>query len=244
MTVFDSGMLAQNSTTAQGRPQLALVVGTCFLAVLFATLAWPVIQHTMTVSHEGGHALFASLFGGTIIRILVDRTGGGATAYKGTSRSANFFILLAGYLGPSFFGLVGTVMLSTGGTMAVLWTSIVLLALTLIQIPLTNVFGLFTILSTGTTFVVVACYAPIPVQTIFSYTWIWLLLIGGFRDVVGFRNLRQGNTDVSSDAAALREATHLPAALWVWLFLLASFAALVLGGAILLGFVGQPDPRT
>jgi len=76
------------------------------------------------------------------------------------------------------------------------------------------------------------------VQTLFAYTWTWFLLVGGFRHVLEFRRIRpRGGKDSDSDAAVLRKMTFLPAPLWVGFFWIATFAALLYGGGILLGML-------
>ncbi|OLB80588.1 MAG: hypothetical protein AUI14_06100 [Actinobacteria bacterium 13_2_20CM_2_71_6] len=101
-----------------------------------------------------------------------------------------------------------------------------------------NVFGAVVVIATGGLLFLVIRYGSRDVQTLFAYTWTWFLLVGGFRHVLEFRRIRpRGGKDSDSDAAVLRKMTFLPAPLWVGFFWIATFAALLYGGGILLGML-------
>jgi divalent metal cation (Fe/Co/Zn/Cd) transporter len=74
-------------------------------------------------------------------------------------------------------------------------------------------------------------------QSFFAYTWVWLLLFGGFGQVLAFQHERRNGGDTGSDAVVLRTMTWLPASLWSGFFWLASLIALVVGAGILLHLV-------
>jgi hypothetical protein len=226
------------AATAHPHPSATMIVLTGLLAAFLVLVVWPVVTHSMTLAHEGAHALVASLFGKGIEHIKVHRDGGGATRPKsGAGGMALFGIGLVGYLGPSLFGLLGALLLRAGQPVVVLWISLVFLAIMLLQ--LANMFGRLAVLLTGAVIFLFARYGSTGAQTVFAFTWIWLLLIGGFRDAIGLSQVRRKireakKKDDSSDAFQLRKLTYVPATLWVGFFFLATLAALVLGGTILI----------
>jgi hypothetical protein len=215
-----------------------LAAGTGLLALALVVVLRPVVSHTTTTAHEGGHALFVVMLGGRLHGVRVDRDNSGLTTYSGIRGLDRFLVALAGYLAPSMFGLLGAALLVSGEAAAVLVMSLVLLGLLLLTIR--NVFGALVVsalvglvwwtLSDGST----------GLQEIVAFTWVWVLLISGVVDVLGLRGIRRamrqaGDRDRSSDAYQLGRMTLLPGALWVLFFLLATLAALVLGGSMLLG---------
>lgn len=236
-------VIAQAAPPARDRPSLVLVIGTGLLALLAMVALWGISKHTITIAHEGGHAMFASGTGGRVHSVKLERTGDGVTRSADASKTAGIFVSLAGYLGPSLFGLLGALLLSQGKTVAVLWLTLAFLVLMLLQIA--NVFGFLSVIATGAVVYLVARYASSGVQTVFAYTWIWFLLMGGTKSVVELHAARRvgsrtGKPDKGSDAVVLRQSTRVPAPLWVGFFFLATLAALFFGGAILFGMVLEP----
>jgi len=211
-----------------------VVIGSGLLALFVSLVVWPIVGFAVTVAHEGGHAITGSMMGGTVASITLGKKATGLTVVRGIGPLANLLFLLAGYVGPSVFGLLGAVLLATGHALAVLWVSLVFLLLALVQMR--NILGALATVATGAVIVAVLKYAPPSGHTFFAYTWIWFLLIGGFGHVVA---LGWGH---SADAAALRKASYLPKTLWSGFFWLATLAALVYGGGILLGLVHFHTP--
>jgi hypothetical protein len=205
------------------------------MATFLVLVLWRLAQWSVTVAHEGGHAIFGSLLGGTIGPVVYSRTAGAVTPVAGLRRTGNIVTGLAGYLGPSLFGLCGALLLVHDKATAVLWISLLFLFLMLLQVALKNAFGAVVVVGTGVVIFLVARYASDSVQTMFAYTWVWFLLIGGCRDTVRLLKLKSG-----TDANILRELTHMPAVLFRFVFALATLAALVLGAGILLELVAVP----
>jgi hypothetical protein len=221
-------------------PSYELAAGTGVIALVAILVVWPVVAPSVIAAHEGGHALSASLFGGTITAVRLHHDQTGVTEFQGTGWFGNFFTALAGYLGPSGFGLLGAVLLAHGKTEPVLWLTLVLLALLLFRIR--NLFGALVVLVTGGLVYAVAVEASPTVQTWVAYTWIWLLLLGGVRGVMDLHRgrvtlRRSGSRDTWSDSHRLRTLTYIPAMLWTGVFGLATGAALIIGAGILLGFI-------
>jgi glucose-6-phosphate-specific signal transduction histidine kinase len=244
-TVLAAGsVLAEAAPAPQAHHSAMLIVLTGLLALVIVTVSWPVIRFSISIAHEGGHALFASVLGGTVKSVhLAHRKNGNLTTYSGTSGLATFVTTMMGYLSPSMFGLIGALLLVHGATRAVLWLSLLFLAILLLQVA--HLRGALIVVAVGAVIFLFARYGSDGAQTVFAFTWIWFLLIGGFRHVVYYLGVRRAakeskKPDKSSDGYRLKEQTHIPAPLWVGFFWLATLAALVLGAAILLGVVAQP----
>jgi hypothetical protein len=230
-------VLAQGAASKPPSGTSMLVIGSGLLALVLALILWPILAVAATIAHEGGHALAATLSGGSVSSMTVQRNRSGLTKFSHRSPLGTFLTMLAGYVGPSAFGLIGSLLLANGQVSAVLWLSLACLVLALIQIR--NVAGAMAIVFTGAVFVFILKFADPTVRTFFSYTWIWFLLIAGFGDVLELRLIRKRMKvkDTSTDVGNLRTLTHLPGFLWMGFFGLATLAALVYGGGILLGIV-------
>jgi hypothetical protein len=216
-----------------------VVVGAGLLALVIAVIAWPIVGFAITVAHEGGHAFTGALMGGAVTSVTMDRHQGGLTKVQGIGPFATLLFFLAGYLGPSVFGLAGAILLTKGQVSVVLWLSLVFLALALLQSR--NLVSIVATIATGAVVGAVLRYASAGQQTFFAYTWIWFLLIGGWGHVILLQALRRGGPDPGSDALQLRKLTFLPASLFSGVFWLGSLAALIYGAGVLLGIV-QLDP--
>lgn len=218
-----------------------LVAGSGMLALVLSVLVWPVVMFLTTIAHEGGHAFTGSLMGGTVKHIRIHRTGGGVTRFEdGIGPVAFFLAALAGYAGPSVFGLIGAMLLARGQVSVVLWLSLVFLAMALLSTN--NWFGGVLIVVVGAVVVLVIRFATGGERTFFTYTWIWLLLFGGFAHVLKMQILRGKGGDIV-DLGVLRDKTLLPRSLWSGFYWLFSLVVMVVGGGILLGILA-PDPRT
>jgi hypothetical protein len=226
-------------------PSEALVVLAGILALLITVIGWPMLTHVITIAHEGGHATAASLSGGRVVSVRLDRDGGGKTRSEVPKRkSAAAFVGAAGYAGSSVFGLLGSFLLVKGQFEAILWVSLVLVCVLLLNVV--NLFGWVSALLSGILLFVVARYAPGGFQELFAVTWVWFLLFGGYGDVLGLRKARRAlkaaKKPDETDAGLLGKDTWLPAPFWVALFWLFAVAALILGAGIMLGMVFEPPP--
>lgn len=217
-----------------------LVVGSCLLALVLSAVVWPAANIALSIAHEGAHALTASAMGGKVKSIKISK-GGGVTGFTSAGPMGEFLTFLAGYLGPSVFGLMSAVLLAGDNVVAVLWVSLVLLFLALLRAR--NLLAGVGILITGGVFGVVLAYASPGAQLFFTHTWTWFLLFGGFIDVLVLQHLREKDVDTSSDAYHLRRLSLLPASLWSGFFWLATLAAIGYGAAILFGFIAVGVPQ-
>jgi len=211
-----------------------LVSVTGLTAAAVAAGAWMFARVAVTIAHEGGHAFTASAVGAGVAHIRIHREGGGETLpmIRGTD-GHRFLYTIAGYIGPSLFGLAGAMLLSTGRVKAALWLTLVLVACALWLAK-----GWYSVVSMsvlgGLIFLVIR-YAGNGAQTFFTYTWVWLLLLGGIRGVLVLAEIRATGKDTVSDAYELGQLTSLPATIFVGFFTVANFAALVAGGLIMVG---------
>lgn len=206
------------------------------VAFILAVPLWRFTQYTVTIAHEGGHALLAVLMGRSVSAIKLTADGGGVTISKGASAFGLFLTALAGYLGPSLFGFGGAMLLVHDfPPRTVLLLSLVFLAGVLIMIR--NLFGLFSVLATGAVLWTVAMRSEPPVQLVFAYVWVWFLLMGGTRHIPELYHVIASG-DTSNDAGALQKQTHIGDVVWLFLFWLGSVAALIWGGAQLMRHTG------
>jgi peptidase M50B-like protein len=221
-------------------PPTALVAGAGMLALVLSLVLWPVVTVLVTIAHEGGHAFTGSLMGYTVKYIRIKGGGGGTKFHKDPEGVGGFLAVLAGYAGTSVFGLIGAMLLAHGLVSVVLWLSLVFLVLALLSTS--NWAGWVAIVIAGAVIVLVIRYATGGERTFFTYTWIWVLLFGGFGDVVTMQILRKKGGDIV-DLGLLRKSTYLPRSLWSGFYWLFSVVVMVVGGAMLLGILA-PDPRT
>jgi hypothetical protein len=184
-----------------------------------------VTQYFATMAHEGAHAAIGSATGRRVTAVSLRGNGDGRTSLSGPHGLGYLLAGVAGYLGPSAFGLGAAALIHTGHIVAVLWLALVALAC-LAVLARRNAFGLAIILATVIVVFLVAHFASLGAQVAVSYAIAWLLLVSGVRVV-----LQHGRH--ASDAAALRDLTRIPRGLWAAFWLAGSAAALIYGAALL-----------
>lgn len=205
------------------RPGAALV-GLAALGAVGLSASWRVVRHIQVMAHEASHAVVGSALGMRITGVRLMRDGRGETRMR-TGRGGDVATTLAGYLGPSAYGLGVAGLLAARHSAAVLWFTLLLL-LALLAL-LRNLFGALSVLALGALILAIAWYAPVGWQTIAAYGIAWVLLLSGVRNVVH-------RWSGSADAAHLAAITPLPALAWAWLWLVATVAALAAGAFLLL----------
>jgi hypothetical protein len=184
-----------------------------------------VTQYFNTMAHEGAHAAIGSATGRRVNGVSLRGNGDGRTSLSGPHGLGYLLAGIAGYLGPSAFGLGAAALIHTGHILAVLWLTLVALAC-LAVLARRNAFGLAMILATGIVVFIVARYAPLGAQIAVSYAVAWFLLVSGVQVV-----LQHGRH--ASDADALHHLTRIPRGLWAAFWLAGSAAALVYGATLL-----------
>jgi hypothetical protein len=209
-------------------PADAPVVGSFLAALAMSILFWPVVAYASTVAHEGGHAWTASMMGGRVFSIRVDRAPARGVTELSGSVVGKFVAALSGYLGPSVFGLSGSLLLARGHVAGVLWVSLALLFAALLLAA--TWFTRLVVIAIGALIVLVLKNTVGTQQAFFAYTWVWLLLMAGFGHVLWHKS-------AASDYARLREETYLPVSIWYGLYWLLTLTALVVGAGILFGLI-------
>ncbi|WP_250003131.1 M50 family metallopeptidase [Actinoplanes sp. M2I2] len=205
---------------------------TAVLAFVAAVPLWRFTTHAITIAHEGGHAMFGALTGLFVKKITVER-GGGSTSFRQEKWGfvPTLAAGLAGYLGPSIFGLAGAWMLVHDiSPRSVLLMTLVLMAMLLVMVR--NFFGFLAVPLTGAMVWAVAMRASEDVQLVFTYIWVWFLLMGGTRQIPELFSVWKGGGE--PDTGVLAKATGLSTAFFVAFFWLGSMAALIYGGVLLL----------
>ncbi|MEU7478011.1 M50 family metallopeptidase [Lentzea sp. NPDC042327] len=204
-----------------------------FLAVA-PSAVWRLTRNVITIAHEGGHALVAVLTGRRLSGIKLHSDTSGLTVSRGKPRGPGMvFTALAGYTAPSLLGFGAALLITNDQIRLMLWITIAFLAAMLIMIR--NVFGVLSVVVTGGAFFFISFYAPPEVRDTAAYVFAWFLLLGGVRPVWELQVKRWRRQAPRSDADVLAWLTGVPALGWVTVFGAVSLAALVGGGALLLG---------
>ncbi|HET7014739.1 MAG TPA: M50 family metallopeptidase [Streptosporangiaceae bacterium] len=209
------------------------------IAVLIVATAgtWRLARNSITIAHEGGHALASVLSGRRLQGIRLHSDTSGVTFSKGKRTGPGLVLTLAaGYLAPSLLGAGAAWLLAAHHVTAMLWLMLALLAATFLAIR--NAYGVLAVLLTTGAVLAVSWLATAAVQAAFGYTAAWFLLLGGVRAVAELqsdrrRSRRHGQVSMS-DADQLGRLTGMPGGAWVAVFALACAAALILGARLLI----------
>jgi len=204
------------------------------LAVVLNTETWRLAGKVITIAHEGGHALVSVLSGRRLDGIRLHADSSGVTYSRGKRGGPGLVLTAAaGYVMPSLLGAGAAWLLAEQHLTAMLWLALVLLAATFLAIR--NLFGAMAVLLTAGGVFAVSYYATAAVQAGFAYLAAWFLLFGGVRPVLELARGSRGHRRWTrgSDADQLARLTGTPAGLWITLFVLVTFAALVVGAVLL-----------
>ncbi|WP_369200104.1 M50 family metallopeptidase [Streptomyces sp. PU-14G] len=236
---------------SQPDPEQWLVIATGVLALLAVAPhgVWRISRNAITIAHEGGHGLIALLTGRQLDGIRLHSDTSGLTVSRGKPTGIGMVLTAAaGYTAPPLLGLGGAWLLAANHITALLWGATVLLLAMLVMIR--NAYGVLTVVVAGGAFVLVSWLTDPEVQAGFAYVVVWFLLLGGVRPAFELQRKRraQGNAQRfrqgrwpgdggagDSDADQLSRLTHVPAAMWLFLFHAVSLCSLIGGGRWLLG---------
>ncbi|MEU2127419.1 M50 family metallopeptidase [Streptomyces sp. NPDC018352] len=213
---------------------LVVVTGTLALIAVVPNPIWRLTRNAITIAHEGGHGLIALLTGRQLSGIRLHSDTSGLTVSRGKPTGIGMTLTAAaGYTAPPLLGLGGAWLLVDGRITLLLWVATALLAVMLVMIC--NVYGALTVILTGSAFLLVSWLASPAWQSLFAYTVVWFLLLGGVRPAFELQSKRRHGGAPDSDADQLSRLTDVPAALWLFLFHAVSLCSLIGGGRWLLG---------
>ena len=216
------GRIGQTQAPLSG--EAAVMIGLVALVAVAVQAVWMLLQHANTIAHEGAHAIAGSAAGRTVRSVQLRGNGDGLTAVDSGGVAGNALVLFVGYLGPSAFGLGAAKLIQVGHSAAVLWLTLLLLALLLFV--LRNWFAFVPVLIIGALIYLVARYGSVGANAILAYGVAWFLLISGVRKVLEHRS-------GAYDAGKLWEITHIWRWAWASLWMIGSLLALAVGGALL-----------
>ena len=213
------------------------VSGLIALLIVLDARTWHLARNSITIAHEGGHALASVLSGRRLEGIRLHSDTSGVTYSRGRrSGPAMVVTLAAGYVTPSLLGAGAAWLLAAHHVIALLWLALALLAATFLAIR--NAYGILAVLITLGGVLAVSWFGTVTIQAGFGYTAAWLLLAGGVRAVVELqghrRRSRRRGTGGTSDADQLGRLTGLPGGAWVAVFAVVCVAALVIGTRLLI----------
>jgi hypothetical protein len=249
MAVF--GMMAQLWDRVSGTqpvpPAWVIAVsGVIALLIVLHARTWHLARNSITIAHEGGHALVSVLTGRRLEGIRLHSDTSGVTYSRGRRSGAGLALTsAAGYLTPSLIGAGAAWLLAAHHVTAVLWLLLALLAATFLAIR--NAYGVLAVLATVGAVLAVSWFATAAIQAAFGYTAAWFLLLGAVRAVAELqgsrRRTRRRGLVSTSDADQLGGLTGLPGGAWVLVFALVCVAALMLGTRLLIpGLLHVPHP--
>ncbi|WP_207928820.1 M50 family metallopeptidase [Actinomadura sp. 6K520] len=222
---------------------LVALVGLVALAAVLHGPTWRVARNTVTIAHEGGHALVALLTGRKLDGIKLHSDTSGVTVSRGKPHGPGMiFTALAGYATPPLLGLFFALLLAAGRITLLLWFSLALLGAMLIMIR--NAYGVLSVVATGAIVFGVSWLGSAEVQAGFAYLAAWFLLFAATRPVIELQRMRARHMAPSSDADQLAHLTGVPGLAWVGLFGATAMLALLAGGALLVPDVDLPSLPT
>jgi len=194
---------------------------------------WHVTRNAVTIAHEGGHAVVAVLVGRRLQSIRFQSDTSGLTVTKGKPHGIGMILtLLVGYVAPALVGVAGAVLLWRHHITMLLWLTIILLFAVLVMTR--NLYGIIAVLALGGIVFAVSWFGGDTLQAAFAYAGVWFLLFGAVRPVFELARARRKGKAGDSDVDQLARLTHVPAAVWLFVYLVINLAALV-AGAVLLG---------
>ncbi|MEY9890422.1 hypothetical protein ABIA35_008897 [Catenulispora sp. MAP12-49] len=212
---------------------LILAVGAVALVAVLWRPVWRIARNTVTIAHEGGHAVVALLCGRRLSGVRLHHDTSGVTVSYGKPRGLGMILTVAaGYTAPSLIGLGAAWLLAAQHITMLLWVSVLLLALLLIEIR--NFYGVLTVVLTGGAVFAASWTKNTDVQAGFAYLMVWFLLLAGVKPVLELSRTRTRTGARDSDADQLHRLTGFPAGGWLFVFALVALGCAVAGGRWLL----------
>ncbi|MET4922771.1 M50 family metallopeptidase [Streptomyces sp. PSRA5] len=236
MSAASIGDLWDRVFGTQPVPEDWLVIATAVvaLAAVVPQALWRLSRNAVTIAHEGGHGLVALLTGRKLDGIRLHSDTSGLTVSRGKPTGIGMILTAAaGYTAPSLLGLGGAWLLAAHHITLLLWLATALLLVMLVMIR--NAYGALTVIVTGAAFLLISWLTGPAVQAAFAYAAVWFLLLGGVRPAFELQSKRRHGGAPDSDADQLSRLTHVPPAMWLFLFHAVSLCSLIGGGTWLLG---------
>lgn len=199
------------------------------IALFLVVFLWNVVGYTITLAHEGAHAIVIVLLGGKVewIRLKKNQEGGTLPSHpKGSLGPLDEFVsLAAGYIGPPLFGLAAAEALGHGYPRLVLWGTFGLL---LVALPSArkSLRGVATILGLGFVVLVVVARGSTAFIAVMSTTWAWVLLAGGLIQVL---------EDWWGGSDFARLVAEWMAAVWGLVYIAATLVVMFYAGLVMVG---------
>jgi hypothetical protein len=211
------------------------IAGVLALLTVANRVTWPVARHVVTIVHEAGHALVAVCVGRRLSGIRLHHDTSGVTVSSVKPHGPGVVATVAaGYPAPTFLGLAGAALLSTGRTAMLLLLFVVLLVGVLVMTR--NAYGLLSVVVSMAVVLAVSVLATAALRAGFAAFATWFLLIGGVRPVWEVSRTRRRRRGGGSDPDQLARLTGLPGGAWVGIFALVTVACLIGGTALLAGY--------
>lgn len=219
----------RRAIVTQPEPDAAVSLGLAAAALASVVFAWPAVRMLVTVCHEAGHAVVATLTGRTLTGIRLHSDTSGLTVSRGRPAGPGMAAtMFAGYPAASMVGLGGAFVVGAGHGIGMLWLFVGLLALMLLKIR--NLYGALVVVGLGVLLGAASWYAPSRALSWLAYALVWLLVLAGPRPVLELARRRSP----TSDAAQLARLTRVPQVLWVAAWLVITVGSLALAAPRLL----------
>lgn len=210
----------------------AVIAAAVGAALALLPPVWVFTRHVVTLVHEGGHAMVALLTGRRLNAVRLHSDTSGHTISSGRPRGPGMVAMAAaGYLAPSVLGLACIWLVATDHTAWALWAALSTLALMLLYVR--NWFGLLVVAAAGGAVAALIWRTATDVQDFAATALAWFLLVAAPRTTLDLWSHRRRTRSRTTDADLLARLTHVPAAVWNALLLLATVGALVLAIGLL-----------
>lgn len=210
MDSTDLGNLWDRVFGTQPAPEqwLVVVTATAALIAVVPNFIWRLSRNAITIAHEGGHGLIALVTGRQLSGIRLHSDTSGLTVSRGKPTGIGMVLTAAaGYTAPPLLGLGGAWLLVNGRITLLLWLATALLAVMLVMIR--NVYGALTVILTGSLFLLMSWLASPAWQSLFAYSAVWFLLLGGVRPAFELQSKRRHGGAPDSDADQLSRLTDV-----------------------------------
>ena len=160
-----------SSTTPTPDTSVLTLIG--FAALASVILAWPLVRMLVTVCHEAGHAVAATVTGRSLEGIRLHSDTSGLTVSRGAPKGAGMVVtLFAGYPAASLVGL--TAAFVAGAGFAVAMVSLLVVALALMLLKIRNMHGALVVVTLGAALGLAAWYVPVAFVGWLAYGLAWL----------------------------------------------------------------------